>query len=162
MAESTPETKLRERAKIVLDKIEEVRKSLDEISNILKDEKLNELIEKLNEYAKTLQHYVDKNAAAFSIGIYYITDDSISVTVSREHYAYVIRKLPKNVQLIEIYRMFFDDNNALNELISHVVYALANVALEVGEKANVFRKLREIEATLRALESEVAGNSDDE
>jgi hypothetical protein len=165
MAESTretrPEAMLHEKAKVVLDKIEEVKKSLDEISNVLKDEKLNELIEKLNEYAKTLWHYIDKNVTAFNIGIYYITDDSISVTISREHYAYIIRKLPKNIQLIEVYKMFFDDNDALKGLISHVVYTLASIALEISEKANIFKKLKEVEATLRALESEITENCND-
>lgn len=146
---------LEERAKIVLDKVGEVRKSLDEINSVLRDGKLSELIEKLDEYAKTLRYYINRDATEFSVRIHYMTDEDISVVVRRERYAYAISKLPRNVQLIEIYRVFFDNSDVLKELISYVVYVLVNIALEVSEKADAFRKLREVEAILRTLESEV-------
>lgn len=150
-----PRARLEERVRVVLDKIESLKKSLREISEVLKDSRLSELAGKLYQQEKALWNYMSRNMMAFTVEVCSVTDEYITVAIRRGHSTYAVITLPRNTSLIDIYREFFDSSEAFSNVLSSIVDVIDTIASEVAKRIDLFERIRSIETAVDRLRSEV-------
>jgi DNA repair exonuclease SbcCD ATPase subunit len=139
----------------ILAEIEKLKKAVGEVKDILSSSSLGQLLERLNATVENVKHYINREIDEFSVKIYYRDDEKMSVAVHRPFFSHLIERLPLNAQLLEIYRMFFNDNKLLTELVVALVNHAVSVASEVKKVADIFSKVERIEDDIRRLEREI-------
>jgi regulator of replication initiation timing len=139
----------------ILAEIEKLKKAVGEVKDVLSSSSLEHLLERLNATVENVKHYVNREIDEFSVKIYYRDDEKMSVAVHRPFFSHLIERLPLNTQLLEIYRMFFNDNKLLNELVATLVYYAVSVASEVKKNIDIFNRVERVEDEVRRLEREI-------
>ena len=154
MSESTSQVQIRDIERILAE-VEKLKKTVEDVNTVLGSSSLAQLLERLNATVENVKHYINREIDEFSVKIYYRDDEKMSVVVHRSFFSHLIERLPLNTQLLEIYRMFFNDNKLLTELVSTLIHYVINVASEVKKVADIFSKVEQIKDDIRRLEREI-------
>ena len=142
----------------LISKAEELKKVASEIHEKVKSSDLVNAVEKLNEVKDTLRAFVLRDHTEFSITLRDTCVSSqcedIEVIVERKNFRYAI-EVKRSTSVIDVYKMFFDDQGVLKQLVDKLLGAMINVASEVKKSTDLLEKIQTLESDIRWINSEL-------
>jgi len=138
----------------LMEKTEELKKIASELYEKVKDSELRKEIEKLAEIKDTLTNFMLGNASEFGLYLHAPLGEEIEILVRRLSFEHIIR-VPRDASIIDVYKRFFDDQTALEKLVSKLVEAMVRVAEAVERNVDILRRLNELEGSIGLLFNEL-------
>jgi len=138
----------------LVSKAEELKKSVSELYEVVKDSELARRVEKLAEINDTLEYFVLQKASEFGIYLHDPVGENIGVLVKRLSFEKVIY-VPRNADIISIYRQFFDNQSILSDLVHDLVVAMINVAESVKKNVDVLSKISGLEWQISLINHDI-------
>jgi hypothetical protein len=132
--------------------VEEIRKEVEKINEILKSSKISELCSKLEAYAEALDAVINEKHYMFKLH-FSITSYShagreykIQIYVDSEH-IYTLY-VPLGTSVDALFEKIFTSQEVRNELTNKIHKTLIEIAKEIADKADLVKRIKEIEERL--------------
>ena len=138
----------------LMERAKELERTLNEIREKIESSELSKSVEKLAEIRETLSYFIVRSAPQFGLYFYVPASDEVGILVKRFGFEHVIY-VPRDASIIDVYKRFFDDQTALEKLISELVKAMIDVAEAVEKSVDIIQKLRELEGSVKYIINEL-------
>jgi uncharacterized coiled-coil DUF342 family protein len=149
---------IKERVNELVKKAEELKKTASELHEKLKDSELARRVERLGEAIDTLKKFTLRYYSEFSLVLKdtcaSVDCKDIEVFVVRSDFYHVI-KVKHDTSVVDIYKIFFDDQSVLEKMISNLVGAMINVAESVKRDVDLLAKISELERNIEFMSREL-------
>jgi regulator of replication initiation timing len=145
---------MKKRVSELMSKAMELRKTVSELYEVVKDSELARRVEKLSEVKDTLSYFIFKKAGEFAIYLHDPVGENIGVLVKRLSFERVIH-VPRGASIFDIYDKFFADQSVLETLVSNLVVAMMSLAEGVKKNVDVLSKISELERNIEFMSREL-------
>jgi hypothetical protein len=137
---------------LVTQVVEEIRKEVEKINEILRETKIEELCKKLRAYANALDAVINEKHYAFKLH-FSITSYShagreyaVRLYVDNE-YIYTVHVEP-GTTIDALFEKVFTSEDVRNDIVKRIHGTLVEVAKEIADKADIIERIRSIEERL--------------
>ena len=138
----------------LMERAEELERTLNEIREKIESSELRGAVERLAEIKDTLGFFALRSASQFGLYLYMLAGEEIGVLVKRFSFEHVIY-VPRDAGIVDIYKRFFDDQAALEKLVTSLVKAMIDVAEAVEKSVDLLRKINELEGSVKYIINEL-------
>jgi cell division septum initiation protein DivIVA len=149
---------VKKRVDELVKKAEELKKTASELRELAKTSDLTNAVEKLNELKDTLRSFLLRDYTEFSITLrdacVSTQCEDVEVIVERKSFRYSM-EVKRSASVIDVYHMFFDNNDVLEHLIDNLVGAMVNVASEAKKSTDLLEKIHMLEKNIEWISREL-------
>jgi predicted house-cleaning noncanonical NTP pyrophosphatase (MazG superfamily) len=130
-------------------RVEETISEIERINEVLKDSKIGELCDILDAYGRALRALVEKRPDRFDIMFIAHADRSYTVKlfVGNEEISYM--SVNGNTTINDMFERIFSSQEIKDKVVTMIHKTLAEIAIEIAEKADLVRRVKEIEEKLK-------------
>jgi len=150
---------MRKRVDELISKAEELKKVASEIHEKVKSSDLVNAVEKLSEVKDTLKSFMMRDHTEFSITLrdacVSTQCEDVELIIERKSYRRSI-EVKRSTSVIDVYKMFFDDQGALEQLIDNLLEAMIKVASEVKKSTDLLERIHTIERNIEWIGYELS------
>jgi methyl-accepting chemotaxis protein len=149
---------MKKRVDELISKAEELKKTASEIHEKAKSSDLVNAVEKLSEVKDTLKSFMMRDHREFSI-----TLRDACVSVQCEDVELIIERksfrrpyeVKRSTSIVDIYKAFFDDQGALEQLIDNLLEAMIRVAGEVKKSTDLLERIHMLERNIEWIDADL-------
>jgi SMC interacting uncharacterized protein involved in chromosome segregation len=142
---------MKKRVSELISKAEELKKTASEIHEKVKSSDLVNAVEKLNEVKDTLKSFMMRDHTEFSITLrdacVSVQCEDVELVVERKGFRRPY-EVKRSTSIVDIYKTFFDDQGALEQLIDYLLEAMVKVASEVKKSTDLLEKIHTLEGKI--------------